>query len=345
MRDEGRVFEFDFIRVIAMIFVVCIHTPLDEIGDNQLLSTVLSAVFFTCNGIFFMLSGRFNLNIVFENKKDYIRYYIKKFISIMVPFLIISLMLFVYQQYTIGEEIICRKNIFNFYVYFFESNAASHMWFMYPLIGMIIGAPFMGRMLQNQNNQELKILLLVGLIWNTMCVYCVRDVGVTFAFDGWFLTSWIFLFVLGYVCNQIISSENEWKFILVGAMGLVITVINKILIPEHSSNIYDLAPAFVLFTFGMYIFLRKIALKIKFIRIKRVISKMAKYSYTVYMIHCVFVEKLKNCFQMISNPFVRYCTRVLVCLMIAFAVAILIDTILMNPIKKILKKLCFLQLI
>lgn len=63
-RTQYRLFEYDFIRVVAMVFVIAVHAlVVIDFADKFSLFyfNVMQAVFFSCNGIFFMISGRFAL--------------------------------------------------------------------------------------------------------------------------------------------------------------------------------------------------------------------------------------------------------------------------------------------
>lgn len=55
-RTQYRLFEYDFIRVVAMVFVIAVHAlVVIDFADKFSLFyfNVMQAVFFSCNGIFF----------------------------------------------------------------------------------------------------------------------------------------------------------------------------------------------------------------------------------------------------------------------------------------------------
>lgn len=87
MVKRERVFSYDFIRAVAMIFVISVHSLVVIDFTDQLsffYFNVMQAVFFTCNGMFFMMSGKFALS---KGKVD-CAYYFSKFESIIIPMLI-----------------------------------------------------------------------------------------------------------------------------------------------------------------------------------------------------------------------------------------------------------------
>ena len=84
---ERRLFEYDFTRVMAMICVIAVHAlVVIDFSDkiSLLYFNIMQAIFFSCNGIFFMISGKFAL----ASRQTYASYYYKKFVTIGVPMLI-----------------------------------------------------------------------------------------------------------------------------------------------------------------------------------------------------------------------------------------------------------------
>jgi len=59
----------DLMRVVSMLFVIAIHVERSFIKVS-FLETVLSTILYTCNGMFFMLSGRFTLKKEFSCAED-----------------------------------------------------------------------------------------------------------------------------------------------------------------------------------------------------------------------------------------------------------------------------------
>lgn len=91
---KKRVVRYDFMRVLMSLFVICVHTGFPSfISSNNLLNNSIRSFLVVCNGVFFMISGKFNLRKNFESKSDYYNYYTDKFISIIVPYGIISCIL------------------------------------------------------------------------------------------------------------------------------------------------------------------------------------------------------------------------------------------------------------
>ena len=85
---KTRLINFDLMRVLMCIFVIMIH--ITEKPFSFPVRAAYTSVFFLCNSIFYMLSGRFNLEHTFDSTGDCLNFYRKKFVSIYFPYILIS---------------------------------------------------------------------------------------------------------------------------------------------------------------------------------------------------------------------------------------------------------------
>ncbi len=284
-KNSIRNINLDLIRVIAMILVVMVHIPVMPFQNNDLIHNTLKTIFLSCNSLFFMLSGYFNLNETIYTKKEYKKYYIKKFFSIILPYIIISFLLYTWKFYILPRNKIETITFFSkFYQYFMSGKIEIHLWFMYPLIGYLISAPFLGKAFQKMTNQELKLLLKIAIIWNIVSINLSKNLNIEFAYSGWLLSGWIISFYAGYYCRRVINNKNKKKLYVIGIICFLITILCKTMIPNHFNNSNDLSFLFVLFTMSLFVFLEK-EVKIKYNLSKRIISFLAKYSFLIYLFH------------------------------------------------------------
>ena len=70
---------YDVIRVVAMMFVIAVHVNPKPFNSIPWFKDVFDYIIYTCNGMFFMLSGLFNMKRDFSSKEDYKIYYQKRF--------------------------------------------------------------------------------------------------------------------------------------------------------------------------------------------------------------------------------------------------------------------------
>ncbi len=335
----NRNINLDLIRVIAMIFVVMVHIPVIPFQNNNLIHNILKTIFLSCNSLFFMLSGYFNLNDTMYTEKDYKKYYTKKFFSIILPYIIISFLLYTWKFYILPRNKIEVIAFFSkFYQYFMSGKIEIHLWFMYPLIGYVISAPFLGKAFQKMSNQELKVLLKIAIIWNIVSINLSENLNIEFAYSGWLLSGWIISFYAGYYCRRVINNKNKKKLYLIGTICFLITILCKITIPNHFNHSDDLSALFVLFTMSLFVFLEK-EVKIKHNLSKKIISFLAKYSFLIYLFHWnvlfnIVLVIFKDSTRMYSFLLITFLT-----IMISLIFSIAAELFIIKPISYVTHKI------
>lgn len=338
-RNE-RLANYDFMRVMMSLFVIGAHTPFPGyISNSKLLDNLLFAFLAQCNGVFFMISGKFNLCKSFDCKKDYIRYYVNKFISILVPYGIVSCIL-------VLLELILSKQYFNLngYIYqcieaFFSTNARTHLWFVSFLIGILVSAPFLAKMVTAMKDEELKILFTVGIVWNIISIYLTLDLGFDFLISGWFLWEWLFIFFLGYFCDRIINDKNEKKIYCLGIIGFILSVLGMTYLKTFQYAT-DLSVGYIFFIMSCYLFLQRHLFDKKHLSpsLTKAVSYMAKYSFTAYMIHSFIIIHITSKWIDSNEGMIQYILLVLVSFACSYIISILLSNIIIKPIQKILSK-------
>ena len=126
--------KYEFIRVIMSLFVICIHTQLPDSINNKLLVNIILAFLFQCNGIFFMMSGKMHLHKKFETTNDYIKYYINKFVNIIIPYGVVTCILVLLRIIETNQYCNFNGYVYQCYVAFFSTNAQNYLWFVCVLI-------------------------------------------------------------------------------------------------------------------------------------------------------------------------------------------------------------------
>lgn len=329
-----RAINYDFMRVLMSLFVICLHAGVaGRISNNRVLTNLFQIFLIQCNGVFYMMSGKFNLCKKFECKKDYINYYINKFIFIIVPYGIVSCLLVLYEMIMSEQPWNLNGYIYQCYGAFFSTNAGTHLWFVCTLIGMLASTPFLAKMVSAMKNEELKILFGVGIIWNIFAIYLTGDIGMWFGFGGWFLWGWIFIYFSGYFCDRIVCDKNVKIFYSLGIIGFIITVLGMSYLETY---VYatDLSVGFIFFVMGCYLFMQR-HIKINNATLKRIfcpiITYMSRYTFVAYMLHIIVLHGMESKFEGIIPI-------VLLTFIISYLASILISNILIKPIQVILLK-------
>ena len=337
----NRFVNYDLMRVIACFFVIMIHITKKPFSFP--IRVCYTTVLFLSNSIFYMLSGRFNLSYRFESPGDYKKYYSKKFLSILVPYVLISFLLSIWNFYILKENFGLKHLLRFAYTEFMADNSEKALWFMYPLIGFIISAPFLSRLLHALTDRECTILMSVALIWNFVKVFLSTNAGIDFAFSGWILETWVLYFVAGHLITRLINKKNQLRFYLAGIGGFLITVAVRIVTADHFDYSCDYSPAFFLFSIASYYFAEQ-HFYIKNEYIKQSVSFVAKHTFLIYLLH---VHVMRYISPQIVRPDTEtvpgYLLQTLCIFICSLTGAVILNLLLIRPLQYLLKKLPFLQ--
>ena len=129
---KKRFVEYDFARAIAMIFVIIFHMQNNLVGiiDDKLLY-MANTIIITCNGIFFMISGKFLLEREIENIP---KFYLDRFVKIIVPVIIASVIYYFSRvDFNVSGETIkgCIKALV-------QNEGQTYFWFIYTLGPIVV---------------------------------------------------------------------------------------------------------------------------------------------------------------------------------------------------------------
>lgn len=328
-----RLEKYDLIRTVAMFFTIAVHTMtlatpfVKNFNLNWYFQEILVIIFFTCNGLFFMLSGKFTFGNDSLSSKSFKTYYLEKIIKIIVPLVFYSLIVFITKN-------ILSDDIPDFVKYFkglYQGNLVSSYWFLYTLMGIYLIAPFLHRMVSSLNKKELKILLLI--------IFLVQSISI---FSGNFIfTGWISYFFLGYGIEIIIDSQPKIKMIIfLGVFSLIISVTLLRFFNYYIPGIHDLSITMVLITSAVFLIIRDFSSHFK--KINKFISSFSSNFLSVYLIHEIVLKIISKIIIIHSNGIelvLKLFVIFLLTLTISFVTGFSIDKLIIKPIQKLLKSI------
>lgn len=204
----GRKIEYEKVRVCAMLFMVMFHCCgsmggfIDTAGERWL-NDGLTLLFITCNSLFFMLSGKFALAVRCGTVSDYHRYYGKKLTNILVPILVYMFLRSLWEYGGRFWEISFWKTYVRNVCYDY---GGTEYWFLYTLLGLLLLAPLLNKMVANLNKGEIWLLITFGLLFNSICSYAPY-VNLHFSWQ-YIFGSWVFYFMLGYFLEKVIDTPK-----------------------------------------------------------------------------------------------------------------------------------------
>lgn len=283
-----RNYSLDLMRVFLCICVIAIHsmTYIDFGSDiaNSLFMTFLAQA----NGVFYIISGYFNLEKEFKDSSDIKKFYKNKIIYILLPFVAFIFVWAVWDYLHVNEGF----NILNFLSYFYETimdtACDGHYWFMYPLIGLLLSTPFLSKMLHNMDEKELKILWYIALGWNVVCYFLCYDLNINFRFLGWILSGWPIYYFAGYYYRHVVVNESKTKWLVLGLIGYVLTFLGTNYLDRFDAA-EDLQPLFTIFCMGCLVFWDKY-IHIKNEKINKAILFLSKNTFLIYLFHLRAME-------------------------------------------------------
>lgn len=337
---KERNIQSDLVRTVAMFFVIAVHIPLESLGDNLWFNYATRTVFFTCNAMFFMLSGKYNLR--FDPKEgqeaEALRsYYSKKFAGIIIPFIIYSVLLYLFEMRESLLDTGVLDLLQDFGYRFFCVNHTTHLWFMYSLVGLLLCAPPIARMLNHLSDFEFNVLMISVFLWNFLKIILFQDIlRLPFVFNGWIFEGWVIYFILGFYCDKI--QKHIPLFIGLGAAAVVLTTLQK-RFGEVNANLWDLSPLYTVAVLGVYLFIERVCV-IKSEAAKKLVAVLSRYSFPVYIVHYavkdyVVTDEKFDVLSMNLSPFALWLIRIVIVFVISFVVAVILDNLLMKHIKKL----------
>ena len=177
---------YDLLRVVAMCLVIGVHVinnympvKMTLAGSAEVTRSVLFALFMVCNPLFIMVSGRFNLTFDADRPVNthsagrlpgsgsdaragggagqadpgslapYARYYYKRFVSLIVPYLLYAggmgfVAYLVIDHRSVGGAV--SGTLFDL----FSGYDDSVYWFVFMLAGFVLATPFLAAMMYDR---------------------------------------------------------------------------------------------------------------------------------------------------------------------------------------------------
>jgi len=281
MVGKRRQVQYDFIRAMAMIAVVLFHL-LGHISAEPFcmkwwIKTGLSLMLSTSNGLFFLLSGKFNLTE--KNASDPVRFYKKRTIAVIIPFVICSGLCHMAETYALGAD--------GSYIHaLIQTYPSTHYWFVYELIGLLFWTPLFARATKDIDAHNASILTAGALIIQACFVFC-KNLGIYPGYEMP-LMGWPLFYFVGSYADRL---TEKWRkcVIFAGGVALFTSLGQLRLSPEASQGLYDLSPRYFLMVMAAYYTLQMIP--VSGWR-EKVVMLLSRNSYYVYLIHNTIIAFL-----------------------------------------------------
>lgn len=272
---KERNYNYDIMRVLACIMIICMHAPMPNLNANGIILSTIS--YFTAPGLclFFVISGSLLLPI----KTDTTTFLKKRLGKVIMPTLVFTF-LYIILNCINGEQQNILRTICSIP---FSAQGHGVLWFMYTLIGLYLVAPIISKWLDSASKREVELYLLLWVI--TLCFPILKlfvginegNTGVLYYFSGY-----IGYFILGYYLKKYPKSISLKKLMIPDIIAIIAPIALKVMHIEIDfySMFWYLSIFVALLCTTIYVLISKI--KIKKGGIVELISNL---SFGIYLIH------------------------------------------------------------
>ena len=408
---------YDLLRVVAMCLVIGVHVvnnympvKMTLAGPAETVRFTLFALFMTCNPLFIMVSGRFNLTFrvgeaageagfrhseaangdgsrlsgtpgsasgsepasdgdgsgvaalqqatsqqtddsrpsadgqpsVRAALAPYLRYYYKRFVSLIAPYLLYAgglgfVAYLVMDHRSVGGAMV--GTLFDL----FSGYDDSVYWFVFMLAGFVLATPFLAPMMQRIGRAG--AWLLIGL---AAAVAAAEQICALAGYPLTFLSSFpwrglLFYYMLGYVLEYYPPSNRaRHALYAIAPFALAWTVATPTLFPGHPAQVNrTLTVAYAVVVAAVFLFFRY-DVHIRSDRARKAIIWLAGYSYTIYLVHSPLSKVAIGRFLPTPTNGLQYAgvsvLMFLATLLAALLFALIADNLLLKPIQRLLRR-------
>lgn len=340
---KKRTIYFDLLRIFATFSVVILHTASFRWHDVDVKSFEWNVFNFYDSivrwtvPVFVMISGALMLNKD-RSIKDLLK---KNVLRMALAFLFWSSIYSLIKAFN-GNDI-------NYIIpYFIRGNY--HLWFLNMIVGLYLLTPFLRKIVENESLT--KYFLFLAIILNIGLPYIVQILSFFYpdasslmkktvdSFHMKTVLGYTVYYVLGYYLNtHKIDKKSLITIIILGLLGFIMTIgltlVASLYTNKHYTEFYG--------NFTLNVFLESIFVFTVFkaifenkefsTKFTNIIYKISKYSFGIYLVHALIIDKLSSHFKINALLF-NQIISVPVLAIVVFVISLIISAII-NHIPKV----------
>ena len=282
---KERVDYFDFLRGLAIMMVVGIHTY--TLGED---STVVRQLLNTAVPLFIAISGYFLSQKKMENKDDYLSFLKKQLPKVYLPVLVWSLPLYALALYS-GSSIIKQTILL-------LGCGISIYYFVAFIMQCYVVLPVINNCISRNKRGGVIVSCLISFAWIAGVVYMntIQGEGIPLILYAGPLPCWLMFFVLGVMIGH--KPERNYSIILpmvISILGFILSVIESDYLLDHYGKGVGIKPSSYIYSAGMIflMFSNKVEKLVSRTGIiYRLFIWIGSLSFSIYLIHRYFVSFL-----------------------------------------------------
>ncbi len=309
-----------FIRVMAAIFVLFLHTNscFWEFSDTDRYwktANVIECLFYPAVPMFLMISGITLMD--FFDRTTLKGYFEKRFKRVFIPFIAWSLIGLV-EKILLGDYSLSEVNPKFIYQGLTGTTFVSIFWFFTPLFCIYLSMPLYAAVEKSRRKEVFTYLVIAGFILNQLLPF-LKDVfysDLNLPYSVIAVSGVLVWIPLGWLLNEIDFSKKAKAIIYVFAViGLLMHIIGTHVMSLNLGFIvmtykgYQNVPSF-LYSIGMFVLLKDIGNKVMDTDKARVIEWLDGYTFAIYMLQFFLLDifpyfiNFRSIFYRLGAPFI-----------------------------------------
>ena len=280
MKNIERNYKLDLLRVIAIMMIILMHSPMPKSAPGYVL---VGISYLTAPGIglFFMISGA----LLLGNKLNTSVFLKKRFTKIVFPTIFWALFYLIINHishpYNLSDGIKIILSIP------FSAQGHGVLWFMYTLAGLYLITPILSKWLRTASRKEVEFYLF---LWGISLLY--PYLSQIFFIDKsptgilYYFTGYIGYFLLGYYMNTY-SESRVIQIVIAAVFALIIplALYGSGLDFDFYSMLWYLSLPVASMAFVWFYFVNQSSNKEL-----KLISEVSRLSFGIYLVH-IFVMR------------------------------------------------------
>lgn len=239
---------------------------------------------------FIMITGCLLLNPKKDMTVDKIKIYLKRILLVLAifgfTFAFIEAFISINNKNLINIVLVALSNLI-------QGNVWNHMWYLYCLIGLYILTPLLRKFVKDFSEKEVKFTLICLFILSCLIptINHIFKLNIsTFYLEG---LNYLFIYLCGYyiTCTNIFKEKYFYIGGLIGIVGFFICCYFNVY--NSQMNVFMILEAMAI----VKLFSTE---KIK-IKPNKFINLISKYSFTIYLVHCFWINILYKGFHLYPN--------------------------------------------
>lgn len=230
---QSRVVGLDFVRSVAILFVIAghfisINTPFRQTvfeGVSMFLQGAAMPLFATGVPLFIMLTGYLNAN------KTVSRRYYRGCIRVLVSYLLFSVLTILFRRYWLHEEL----SWVQWGLKIFDFSAIPYGWYIEMWIGLFLLAPFLNLLYKAIPTKRQKHILLLTIYLLTAVPDLFNRYGLHLVPGFWQMVYPLMFFFAGSYIREYRPQVAAWKlWAVIVVLCLINPVFNAVFVSGHT---------------------------------------------------------------------------------------------------------------